>query len=166
MYCCCCGKSFTQDGPYDQLKGSPSWQTLAASRRIELEETGQNRFIRQALVCMGTATEASDGSAEDVEENITECSSSLVMDFLHARVITASLEGGSHRTTCTRNMSLVCPQVILIDPSSPEWYRQSSARLTPEQDHAKDMVPLQNVETNKSSNPSRRSRQPDRTLRR
>ena len=49
MYCCCCGKSFTQDGPYDQLKGSLSWQTWAAIGRFELEETGTEQIHQASL---------------------------------------------------------------------------------------------------------------------
>ena len=94
------------DCRHGQRKGASSWK-----RR------GPNRLIKQSSV--HGATEAPDGSAEDVEENM-ECSSSLVMNFLHARIITASREVGSYRTTCTRDVSLVCPMVVLIEPSPPK----------------------------------------------
>ena len=57
------------DGRHGQRCGALSWK-----RR------GENRFIKQSLVCIGTTVEASDGRAEDVKEDITECSSSVVMD--------------------------------------------------------------------------------------
>ena len=44
----------------------------------------RKRAIKQCLVCMGTSIEASDGSIEDVEEEITQRPSSLVINFLHA----------------------------------------------------------------------------------
>ena len=94
-------------------------------------------------MCTGPAIEASDGSAEDVEEDITECSSSLVMKLSPPESHDGQREVGSHRTTCTRNVSIVYLLVILIVPSTPQSYRSSSARLTQEQDNAKDTVSLQ-----------------------
>ena len=128
-----------------------SW---AAIRRIEMEETGTEQMHPASL---GVAIEASDGSAEDVEEDITECSTSLVMDVLHTTVITANPEVGSHRNTGTLNMSFVCPWSYLssLPLQSRTDYRARGAHQS--ETTPKTCLKLHNGETNKSSNPSKKS---------